>query len=39
MDDFDGFKTSLEQVTVDMTNIVWELELELKPDILVVISW
>ena len=39
MDDFDGFKTSLEQVTVDMTNTVWELELELKPDILVVISW
>ena len=32
MDDFEGFKTSLEEVTVDMPNTVRELESELKPE-------
>ena len=32
MDDFEGFKTSLEDITVDMTDMVRELESELKPE-------
>ena len=32
MGDFEGFKTSLEEVIVDMPNIVRELESELKPE-------